>query len=515
MKLLDTDESLSRSEYVARNTTVTVVTQIVKNLLGFITRTAFIWVLGKELLGINSLFTEMMTMLSFAELGIGNAFVYSLYKPLSTGDTEHLKSLMRLFAKAYRWIGLAVGALGLVLLPFLKMIVGDVGISDQLLYSVYLLYVFNSAVSYFFVYKTSLITADQKSYVVLIVQESVHVVQVIVQVALLYLTGDFLVYTAVNVAVTLTTNAYLAHWADVHYPYLREKDVKPLDASERKEILVNIKALIVYKIGERVLGSTDNIFISILVNVVTVGMYSNYQLLVNLFAGLGGQVMTSVTASVGNANATVSEDRKEQIFNGALCACSWFFGLSATGIMLLSNMFIGLWIGADYCLDMFSVFAVVLAFYVNNMHYPCVTYRYTTGIFRFGKWMPIIASVINIAMDIVLGSLIGLPGILFATVISRAATYEIVDPIIIYRHVFKRSVAPYFLRYGMYAGIVVISCLACWGVLNVLQLSGWVGFIASCFVVPFVYSAVFFVLSWKTSGFYILKTFFKNIAHRR
>lgn len=514
MRQLNDDKVLSRSEYVARNATVSLITQIVKNLLGFVTRTVFIWVMGKELLGINSLFTEIMTMLSFAELGIGNAFVYSLYKPLATNDTEHLKSLMSLFARAYRWIGVAVGGLGLALLPFLKLIVGDVGIGDGLLYSVYLLYVFNSAVSYFFVYRTSLITADQKNYVVLIVQESVHFVQTIIQVVLLYLTRDFLIYTAVNVAATISSNAILAWWAGKKYPYLKQRDAKPLDASERRELVTNVKSLIVYKIGEKALGSTDNIFISAIINVATVGMYSNYQLLVDLFSALGGQVMNSVTASVGNANATVDEDRKEQIFNGALCACAWFFGLAATGIFLLSNAFISLWVGADYCLDLVSIFCIVLTFYVNNMHYPCITYRYTTGIFRFGKWMPIIAAVINITMDIVLGNLIGLPGILLATVIARIATYEIVDPMIIYKHVFKRSVAPYFLRYGMYAGFVVISCAASWAALQAVPLGGWLGFVADCFVVLVAYSAVFFLLSWRTSGFSILKAFIGNIAHR-
>lgn len=514
MKSLDASKAMSRSEYVARNATVSLVTQVVKNLLGFVTRTVFIWMLGKELLGINSLFTEIMTMLSFAELGIGNAFVYALYRPLADGDSGHLKSLMSLFARAYRWIGLAVGALGLALLPFLKLIVGDVSIGDDLLYSVYLLFVFNSAVSYFYVYRTSLITADQRSYVVLIVQESVHLVQTIVQVVLLYLTKDFLLYTIVNVVATVTSNVILAWWSGRRYPYLKERDAKPLGAEERRELMTNVKALIVYKIGEKVLGSTDNIFISAIINVVTVGMYSNYQLLVNLFAALGGQVMNSVTASVGNANATVDEDRKEEIFNGALCACAWFFGLSAVGILLLSNAFITLWVGPDYCLDVLSIFCIVLAFYVNNMHYPCITYRYTTGIFRYGKWMPIVASVINIVMDVVLGSFIGLPGIMLATVISRVATYEVVDPLIIYRHVFKRSAIPYFLRYGMYTGIVAFSCCACWIALQAVPLSGWLGFAVDCVVVLVVYSAVFFLLSWRTSGLYVIRSFISNLAHR-
>jgi O-antigen/teichoic acid export membrane protein len=514
MKHIGSDKVVSRSEYVARNTVVTVGAQTVKTVLGFVSRTVFIWVMGKELLGINSLFTEIMTMLSFAELGIGNAFVYSLYKPIAANDTEHLKSLMNLFAKAYKAIGLVVGGLGLALLPFLKLIVGSVAVSDQLLYSVYLLYVFNSAFSYFFVYKTSLITANQLNYVVVSVQVVVYAVQTVVQIIFLYLTRDFLIYTALNVVATVATNVLLAHWADRKYPYLRDKDVKPLNSEEREGIVANVKALIVYKIGERIFGSTDNIFISALINVGTVGMYSNYQLISNVFVTLGGQVMTSVTASVGNANATKSKERNEQIFYGIMCVCAWFFGLTAVGILLLSNMFIELWVGADYCLDALSVLCIALVLYINNMHYPCVTYRYTTGIFRYGKWIPIISSILNIVLDVVLGTLWGLPGIMLATIFSRIATYEIVDPVIIYRHVFERNVASYFLQYAMYTAFVAISYCACWGILQFVGLSGWYGFIISCLIVLVVYTLVFSALSWKTSGFAVLRQLAHSLLRR-
>ena len=237
----DKKKDISRSQYVVRNTAVTLLTQLAKNLLGFVSRTVFIWVLGKELLGINSLFTEILTVLSFAELGIGNAFVYSLYKPLAQRDTDKLASLMRLYAKAYKGIGVLVGVLGLCLLPFLKLLVGNVAVDDSLLYSVFLLFVFNSAVSYFFVYKTSLIVADQQNYVVLIAQEVFHLVQVCAQVAVLLLTGDYVLFMLINVVCTVGTNAFLAHKADKMYPFLVEKNAKPLSAEERREIAKNVK----------------------------------------------------------------------------------------------------------------------------------------------------------------------------------------------------------------------------------------------------------------------------------
>ena len=507
-------KEVSRSQYVVRNTAATLLTQLVKNVLGFVSRTVFIWVLGKELLGINSLFTEILTVLSFAELGIGNAFVYSLYKPLAERDKEKLASLMRLFGKAYKGIGVLIGMLGLCLLPFLKLLVGDVTIEDSLLYTIFLLYVFNTAVSYFFVYKTSLIVADQKNYVVLVAQECFHVVQVAVQVAVLLITGHYVLFMIITVVCTVGTNAFLAHKADKMYPFLVERGVKPLTAEERGEIVKNVKSLVVYKLGSTVLGGTDSIFISAIINVVTVGFYSNYKLLVDLFTSLGSQVVSSVTASVGNVNASESKERKEAVFDGLLCASAWFFGLSSVVLLLLSSDFIRLWVGADYVLDFASVAAIIGAFYVNNMHHACFVYRNTAGLFVYGKYIPIIASALNIVLDIVLGLWIGLPGIFLATIISRMLTYEIVDPLIIYKRVFGKNVLAYYSNYLKFTAIVAVAGVACWAVLRVIPVDSWFGFVGGCIVVGFVYCSVFCLLAFKTSGFDVLYGFARRVVRR-
>lgn len=507
-------KEVSRSQYVVRNTAVTLLTQLVKNVLGFLSRTAFIWVLGKELLGINSLFTEILAMLSFAELGIGNAFVYSLYKPLAERDNVKLGTLMRLYAKAYKGIGLLIGVLGLCLLPFLKMLVGDVAVDDSLLYTIFLMYVFNTAVSYFFVYKTSLILADQKNYIVLIAQEGFHAVQVAVQVVILLLTGNYVLFMAITVVCTIGTNVFLAHKADKMYPFLLEKMVKPLSAEERDEIVANVKSLVVYKLGSTVLGGTDSIFISAIINVVTVGFYSNYKLLVDLFTSLGSQVVSSITASVGNVNASEGKERKEAIFDGLLCASAWFFGLSAVGLLLLSNDFIRLWVGTDYVLDIASVAAIVGAFYVNNMHHACFVYRNTAGLFVYGKYIPVIASVLNIGLDVALGMWIGLPGIFLATIIARMLTYEIVDPLIIYRRVFGKSVLTYYRNYLKYTAIVAAAGVACWAVLRVIPVGSWLGFAVSCIAIGIVYCVAFGLLSFKTNGFDALRGFARRIVIR-
>lgn len=174
--------------------------------MAFVSRTVFVYVLGAEYLGVNSLFTDILTVLSFAELGIGNAMVYSLYKPLAEKDTEKIKSLMKLYATAYRIIGIAIAVLGVCVVPFLGRIVGDVSYVKENITALYLLFLLNSVLSYFFVYKKSLIIADQKSYVVDIFQQVFYAFQVIVQSVFLVVTKQFIPYLLITILFTFLNN---------------------------------------------------------------------------------------------------------------------------------------------------------------------------------------------------------------------------------------------------------------------------------------------------------------------
>ena len=155
----------SRSEYVAKNVSVTLIMQIIKNLLGFVSRTVFVYVLGAEYLGVNSLFTDILTVLSFAELGIGNAMVFSLYKPISQKDTEKIKSLMKLYSRAYQVIGIVIAVLGICLVPFIGYIVGDVTYIKENITLLYLLFLLNSVISYFFIYVSRFVFQIRNRYI--------------------------------------------------------------------------------------------------------------------------------------------------------------------------------------------------------------------------------------------------------------------------------------------------------------------------------------------------------------
>lgn len=504
----------SRSVYVAKNATITLLMQLIKNILAFVSRTIFVKVLGAEYLGVNGLFTEILTVLSFAELGIGNAIVFSLYKPLAQKNNEKIKSLMKLYARAYQAIGIVIAVLGVCVVPFLKHIVGDISYVKENLVLLYLLFLLNTVVSYFFVYKKSLIIADQKNYIVDIYQQVFYAIQVVLQSVFLVITKQFIPYLIIVVVCTILNNFYVARKADKLYPYLKDKNVSKLPKEEIKDIVTNVKALVVYKIGGIILESTDSIFISSIINIVTVGLYSNYKMVVNIFKTVGSQVMNSVIASVGNLNASSDNERKESVFREMFYLNVWFFGFTAVGLCVFLSNFVAVWLGKEFILDVGSVIAICIYYYISNMHYPCFTYRTTAGLFVYGKYVPMIAAVLNILFDIMLGMKFGLAGILWASIISRTLTYEIIDPILIYKRVFNKNAAKYFAMYGIYSVLVIIVGFISYKIIDFISLSGFFGIIVKGIVFTVVYNILFFGFTIKTREFQAVSKRFKNLLKK-
>ncbi len=501
----------SRSEYVMRNASVTLAMQILKNLIGFVGRTVFIKVLGAEYLGVNGLFTDILTVLSLAELGIGNAMVFSLYKPLAEKNVAKIKSLMRLYAQSYRIIGFSIAALGLCMIPFLHMIVGEVDYVRENITVLYCLYLLNSVLSYFYAYKKSLIIADQKSYLIEIFQQIFYAAQVLIQSLFLLWTHQFLPYLIIVVLGTLANNLFVSHQANKMYPFLTEKDVDPLPKAELSEIVRNIKALVVYKVGSVLVEGTDSIFISLLINVATVGLYDNYKMVVNVFKTVGAQIMNSVVASVGNLNAASTPEKKHAVFGEMLFVNAWFYGFTASGLCVFLSELIKIWLGEQYIIGFDAVLAACVYYYVANMHYPCFTFRNTAGLFTYGAYIPIVASVLNIVLDVVLGLRFGLAGILWASTIARSLTYELYDPVSIYKRMFNTSVIEYFLLYLRYIFIIIITTLLAYHGSHLFLTSGFIGFLIRIFLFAILYNLFFFLFTCRTRAARDLFTRLRNL----
>ena len=421
---------------------------------------------------------------------------------------------MSLYRKAYCIIGLAVAGLGICVIPFLDRIVGKTPDIPENIVLLYLLFLLNSTISYFFVYKKSIITADQKLYVVNIYQEITGFIQVFAQCAILLLTGNYILYLLIQIACTLLNNIWTAHKANKMYPYLKGKAV-PLPKEESKKIFKNVKDLALYKFGSAILNGTDNLIISTMFSVISVGLVSNYVMITNLFTTVLSRITNSFTASVGNLNAVSESKKQHEVFVKIFFLSAWLFGFASYGMMLFLNDVIELWVGVEYLLDPLVVFSLVLSFYVSSVQFATYTFRTTLGLFHQGRFAPVIAALVNIAFSILLGWLIGLSGVFFATAISRFFVISTIDAVLIYKYGFHKSPKEYF---GMYIGFFSLIA-AIYGMtyflLELIPMSGIIGLLVKIVISTVLFNGVFCLIFRRTEMFKEIKESFISLLKRK
>lgn len=492
--------AVSRTRQVVFNATASIVTQVVMIVLNFVSRTVFIQTLNVDYLGVNGLFSSVLTVLSFAELGIGSAIVFSLYKPLADHDEERICSLMQLYKKFYFYVFVVVLVLGLALIPFLDFFIKGRPNIDESLELVYLFFLFDTALSYLYIYKQSIITADQKEYIVTTVLTSVSIIRVIGQIVILYLTHNYIFFLAINLVFRLAGNIYCSHVADKRYPYIL-KSPKPLPKAEKDKIYTNVKSMAAYQFGSIILNSSDSIIISAIVSVTMVGYVSNYLLLCVACKNMLNGITNAFTASLGNLNATSTRDEKYSVFNKILLITAWIYGFASVGIIVLSKYFIEMWIGPEFVLNNLIVIAIVSEFYVSGIHTLESHYRYTMGFFVKGRIAPILASVLNIILAICFCKIWGVAGVFVATALSRVVTLGIIDSLIIFREGFQVKPVVYFMKNMGYLSIFIMLGLVCSYVTSLLSFHSWMSVICQGFVVLIVFNSIMFILFHRTQAF--------------
>lgn len=499
-----------------------VVGQFLGILISFFARIVFIQVLGAEYLGLNGLFTNILSFLSLVELGIGPALTFSLYKPIADKDIEKIKSLMKIFRTAYISIGLCILLLGIIFTPFLGTLVNS-SPTIPYIHLIFLLFVIDVAVSYFYSYKRSLIIADQKRYIATIYRYSFFIVLNIVQMIVLYLTGSFILFLICQIIVNFTENRFVSKTADKLYPYLRDRNIQKITAQEMKHIVRNIRAMFAHKLGDVVVNSTDIIIISRFVGLVGVGIYSNYQLIIHALKIVNAQLFTSITASVGNLGVTEAEDKKRYIFHIVFFMNFWIYGFASICLLVLMNPFIELWIGSDYVLHKGIVFVIILNFYLAGMRQGVLTFRDAFGIYWYDRHKPIFESIINLVCSLILVQELGIIGVLLGTTISTITTCFWVEPFVLYKHGFKSSVLPFFKRYVWYTAVLVIAYLVTEGVNSFFTDIHIVNFsiqLFICIVIPNIIFVVFFhrteelIFLYRLRSKINLKKFMKNTGVR-
>ena len=445
-----------RVKNILRNFATGFTQYIAKELLRFIVRTIFIYTLSKSFLGISSLFSSVLNILNIAELGIGTAISFALYKPLAVQDIEQIKSLMDLFKKSYRIIGLSILAVGLALMPFLPYII-KITVEQVNIYYIYILYLVNSVSSYFFFsYKSILLTADQKKYIVDRVSIIVTFAVSLCQIAILFFLRSspitaFYLYTATNIVLTILGNIVIAKKVDRMYPYLKEKNINLIERDIWKQIVKNVKALSIARVSRVALDSIDAVVISAVVinGVGVVGMYSNYTLLVSGIVAFFSIISSALSASLGNFLVTEDIERSKNMFNGLNLLFSWMYGFCAICLWVLLNPFIGgVWLTTEWLLSDTAVFLIVVNFLLDGLMSAPIKFIQAAGLYWQARFRYILSAFINITLSVLFVVVFkwGIEGVLFATTIAKAAMISL-DPYVLYKYFFKSSSIKYYVKF--------------------------------------------------------------------
>ena len=456
----------SRTEYSAKNTSIALISRILYMLFGYVARIIFTRVFNEDYVGINGLFTDILSILSLSELGFGTAITFALYKPIAENDLEKQKTLMDLFRKIYTVIALVILVLGLLLIPFFGILMKNSPKVDHIVI-IYLLYLMNTVLSYVATYRKTLISAHQLNYIPVLISTLFWTGQNIIQIIILLTTRNFILYLCINLISTVGTNIVCTIKANRMYPFLLEKNITPLDKGERQGIVRNVKAMFLHKISGVLVGHTDNLLLSSMISTGVVGVYSNYVLLTASVKQILDQVFEGIAASVGNLGAVEERGRIKQIFEATFFMGQWFYGLCSICLFMVLDDFVRLSFGENYVFAREITFVICLNFFITGMRRATLVFRDSMGLFFYDRYKAIPEAVINLVVSIVLCNWLGTIGIFIGTAVSSVTTSVWVEPYVLYKYKLKISSIGYFIRFAIYTAVTFaagyltyLTCLA-------------------------------------------------------
>lgn len=440
-----------------KNMITAVSSNVLTIIVGLVAQAIFIKILGSEYLGLNGLFSNVISMLGIVELGMGSAIIYNMYKPIAENDHEKIKSLMQFYKKSYLIITLIISIIGIMIIPFIKYIVDIESVTvDVNVYLVYILFLLETICSYILSYKRSMLYADQKEYITNIIHMGYTIIVNTMQLSFLYFTHDYYLYLIIKVIMRLVENIVISSYVNRRYSYLLDNNVTKLDSKTEKDIFQKIKALFFHKIGGFIVSGTDNIIISKYLGLVTVGLYSNYYMIINAVQTVINHIIQATRASVGNLLVTESKKKQFDIFNKIRFVNFWISCFSSICIFVIMDSFITIWIGYKFVLPTKVLLVLVINFFIVSSRSTYGAFKEAAGIFYEDRFVPIIESLLNIVLSIIFVKKFGLMGVFMGTVASGLVLWCYSYPKYVYKNLFGRSYYDYIKETIYYLIVFVL-----------------------------------------------------------
>lgn len=504
-----------RSAKSVQNVATGVLNKVLMMVLAFATRTLFIRLLGAEYTGVSSLYTNILSVLSLAEMGMGNVLMFYLYGALKEKNEERISSLVSEFKKIYFAIIIVILSIGVLFIPFLRFVVHS-PLGNKELVGYYLLYLINSVASYFVVYRTIVLSADQKNYISNVVHTIATIVMYILQIIYLLAFKDFWGYLVIQVLCTIGCNLVLNGISLKHYPYLKKKCNVSANKTiiNKKDLFGNIKATFLFKVADTVLDQTGSIIISILFGTVIVGYYSNYFMLISYIVAIAGIIANGLVASFGNLLTEGDMNRSYEMFRVALTAFSIFGTFCAACYACIVQDFIPVWVGAQYVMPYDLVIAILASFYLRMVTNTIWMYRSAMGLFKEVQYINLWAAGLNCVLSILFGKMIGVSGVVIATAVSRLLTSFWFEGRIVFKR-FSKPVSIYFLMQLKSFCVCIIAIGTAYFICSYIKGNVYVVILLKLLVASFISLLFSLIVYGRSPEFLIMKQKLLNVIFRR
>lgn len=475
---------------------------ILITIFNIVYRTVFIQTLGIEVLGINTALTNIITVLSLAELGFSQAISYLLYKPLSQNNREKINAFINYIKRVYIIIGIIIIFSGLSVIPFLKLIIPtDMELSYLTL--IYILFISNTVITYFCSYKRTLIIADQKNYKIIPTISKFQLLDLVGKSIILFITKSFVTILIFQIIIKVLENIYVNKIIDNNYTSILGIEEKKLTFKDKKLVKEKTIAVFFHKIGDVFVNSTGNLVISAFIGVSVLGIYSNYVLVIGILVSFISIIYNSLTSSFGNL-IIENKNNCESNFYIIQLISFYIFGITSIIFYFYINKIIYQWIGVDYILPNSTIALITLNYLLLGIRLPLNVIKIAGGIFDKDKYAPLIQGLINLVACLLLVNLYGINGVLIASLMSTLIVPIWVQPYIVYKHIFHKKLTTYIKNTTKNLFYIIISLFFIIAINNYflsdnLDTNLLVTF-GEIFGIVILYTVIFIVLSYKSQA---------------
>ena len=502
----------SRTKNATRNILYGIINKVITLILPFFTRTLILYILGASFLGIGTLFTSILSFLSLAELGIGSAICFIMYKPIADNDFKKIGSLLNYFRKLYRIVGFIILGIGTFLVPFIPYLIKGKAPVNINIYILYYLYLINSVISYFFAgYRQSLLIAHQRSDIVSKIATLAGLFIQFGQIIALYFTRNFYLYATVPIIGTILINISNTIITRYKYPNIICKGV--IDNQIKNEIKKRLSGLFGTKLNSIVVHSADVMIISSYLGLTMTAQFGNYYYIMNAICGLIGILYSSMTAGIGNKLVKDSKLQNFLLFKNLFFVNAWIVGLCSVCFLCLYEPFMNIWVGEELCLGTSYVICLVLYFYIYQIQKTILTFKDAGGLWYEDRYRPYISMFINLVLNIILVQFIGIYGVVISTILAFFISIPWCN-YIVFKIMFCKSAVMNLIIMLKYLFITSIIGLIAYFICILFPVSIF-GIIERLCVCISVSNIIYTLLFCKTDEYIFFKQLLKNILKRK